>query len=104
MVLCLLASIQHCPNLTYYGMGHNLLAGTLPSELGLLSNLKEADFSGNSALRGPIPSELSALQELQHFDVSQTSITGGVPAELCTKEEQGSLSLVANCTLVDCCS
>eukprot|EP00797_Seminavis_robusta_P012372 Sro195_g083170.2 (483) ;mRNA; f:42413-43861 len=120
--------VQFTPKLTYLGIGDNLfvgtvptelgllpalsgldisdnlaLHGTLPTELGLLSSLVDLDISNNEALNGTLPEELSALENLVRLDISGTSITGMVPMELCSRNNSGVLSLIANCSQLDCC-
>ncbi|CAB9504378.1 Leucine Rich Repeat [Seminavis robusta] len=120
--------VQLTPNLTYLGIGDNLcvgtvptelgllpaltgldisdnldLQGTLPTELGLLYSLVDLDVSNNEALNGTLPEELSALENLVHLDISGTSITGMVPMELCSRNNSGVLSLIANCSQLECC-
>ncbi|CAB9519454.1 Leucine Rich Repeat [Seminavis robusta] len=88
-------------NLNYLGLGDNLFEGTIPSELGLMTQLTELNLSGNSAVSGTLPSELLLLTSLMYLGISRTSITGSIPIELCS----GSLniSITANCSQIQCC-
>jgi Leucine-rich repeat (LRR) protein len=45
------------------GLSRNLLTGTIPTELGKLTNLRMLSLSGNQ-LTGTIPSELGKLNNL----------------------------------------
>ena len=57
------------------------LRGTLPSELGALSNLRQFDVAFNT-LSGPLPAEIANMQALQVFVVSFNSISGTIPPSL----------------------
>ena len=57
------------------------LEGTIPSELGSLTNLQELSLNNNS-LSGSIPSELGALTYLQHLSLNNNALSGSIPSEL----------------------
>ncbi len=59
----------------------NGLNGTIPSELGNLSNLTSLNL-GNNSLSGTIPSELGNLKNLTFFNIGGNSLSGSIPAEL----------------------
>jgi Leucine-rich repeat (LRR) protein len=92
-----------CTNLIYFGRGNNVLTGSIPSELGLLSRLQHLDVGGNVGVNGTIPTELAALTLLTHLDLAGTSIIGPIPDLLCKRVEEGTLEIEVNCSLVDCC-
>uniref|UniRef100_M4CN72 non-specific serine/threonine protein kinase n=1 Tax=Brassica campestris TaxID=3711 RepID=M4CN72_BRACM len=58
----------------------NQLTGTLPQELGSLSNLLilQIDYNGIS---GDLPTSLANLKKLKHFHMNNNSITGQIPPE-----------------------
>ncbi|CAB9496783.1 LRR receptor-like serine threonine-protein kinase [Seminavis robusta] len=58
------------------------LVGTIPDEMGLLTNLLSLDLSANSELRGPIPTRLSLVTTLLGLDFHSCSLTGSIPTEL----------------------
>ncbi|CAB9517093.1 Leucine Rich Repeat [Seminavis robusta] len=87
--------------LSYLGLGDNLFEGTIPSELGLMTQLTELNLSGNSAVSGTLPSELLLLTSLLYLDISGTTITGSIPIDLCTGSLN--LSIIANCSQIQCC-
>ena len=57
------------------------LVGTLPTELGNLTQLRTLSLSNNQ-LTGPIPSELKNLNKLRILSLSNNQLTGAIPAEL----------------------
>ena len=68
---------------------NQLLEWTLPSEMGLCTNLKELNLTRNFGLRGTVPSEIGQLSKLESLDISMSSFTGGIPSEI------GSLSALS---------
>jgi hypothetical protein len=49
----------------------------LPSEIGLLSQLKSLDMSGTVAkLKGSIPSEIGSLANLEYLNLEHSSLKG----------------------------
>ena len=61
--------------------GTSQLTGTIPLELGKLSNLRRLALHGNS-LMGPIPPELGNLGSLTHLYLNDNNLSGIVPLEL----------------------
>ncbi len=59
----------------------NDLSGSIPPELGNLTNLDMLSLSGN-ALTGSIPPELSNLTNLDRLWLSDNALTGSIPTEL----------------------
>ena len=97
--------LHYCANLTYVGLGDNQFTGTIPSELGLLTALKQLDLSGNAQIHGTIPTEVLSMTSLTLLDVTKTSVDGSLPPSLCQKEDEDKhLKIKANCSLVQCCS
>ncbi len=66
---------------TELSLNNNSLSGTIPSELGSLSNLQELSLNRNS-LSGTIPSELGSLSNLQELSLDRNSLSGTIPSEL----------------------
>ena len=57
---------------------NNRLTGSIPSELGDLSNLQRL-FLNNNQLSGSIPSELGNLSNLRRLSLANNSLTGQLP-------------------------
>ena len=64
-----------------FASGTYLLAGSIPSELGMCSELVEINLCWNS-LWGTIPETLSLLASLNSSNLSQNQITGSIPEAL----------------------
>ena len=71
------------------------LAGTIPEDLGDLSNPRELVLS-NNALTGEIPEELGDLSRLESLNLSGNSLTGEIPEELGDLSRLESLNLSGN--------
>ena len=73
------------------------LSGSIPAEIGDLSELTHLNLSSNS-LTGEIPRELGGLSNLQEIRLSGNSLTGCIPAPLrdVSTNDLGSLNLL-NC-------
>ena len=85
-----------CSNgsVTELRLSGNSLSGSIPSELGRLTNLTTLDLAFNS-LSGSIPSELGSLINLTELNLSDNSLSGSIPPEL------GSLINLTNLYLND---
>ena len=72
----------------------NNLQGTLPTELGLLANLRSLAIESNPLLSGSIPTQLAALRELTFLSVhNSTRLSGTLPNELGSLDSLSYLSL-----------
>ena len=84
----LTADIQNLPNLISLALPAS--TGTIPSEVGLLSNLIMLTFvplvggadDPQSEFTGSLPTELGNLSNLMHFTMERNSITGPIPSEM----------------------
>jgi len=61
------------------------LTGTLPTELGLLSELKELQVSKNSDLSGTVPVTYEKLAKLEELSIFGTAITHPIPIGICNQ-------------------
>ena len=60
---------------------NNVLSGTIPAELGYLSELREM-YLNNNKLVGTIPPTLGHLTKLKVLDLNNNDLTGNIPSEL----------------------
>ena len=74
----------------------NGLTGSLPAELGTLSQLRWVKIGGNSGLTGRIPAELGNLARLESLNLQSNSLTGSIPAALGHLTELEFLGLDSN--------
>jgi Leucine-rich repeat (LRR) protein len=97
--------LYKCKNLTHYLGARNLYEGNIPSELGLVSNLKEFDVSGNTLMEGVIPTELGMLSNLEFLGMAETGLVGQIPTPLCSgNDTHKPLQVSADCSKIKCCS
>ena len=75
------AELGKLTNLEYLMLDVNDLTGHIPVELSELTNLWWLYLNSNQ-LTGTIPAELSNLTNLQHLYLSHNQLTGTIPAEL----------------------
>jgi hypothetical protein len=80
------------------------LAGTIPTELGNLSGLRRLWLYGNK-LTGAIPTELGKLELLEVVELQQNDLQGTMPPRVCSFigiSQYAHKSLVADCEEVAC--
>ncbi|CAN6450118.1 unnamed protein product [Victoria cruziana] len=82
-------------NLTMINFSSNLLAGTIPSELSLMTKLERVCLSNNSFI-GPIPSGLGEIEHLGLLDLSRNRLSGSIPDSLCRLSQLRKLLLHDN--------
>ncbi|KAK2968361.1 hypothetical protein RJ640_029415 [Escallonia rubra] len=105
--LSFITSMTNCKRLTMLDIGNNLITGTLPvsignlsaslyglyangcrirgtipNEIGNLSNLVTLRLNGND-LSGSIPNTIKGLQQLQRIYVGYNKLRGSIPNDLC---------------------
>ena len=68
-------------NLKQFYLFDNQLSGAVPSELGNLSDLEDIMLLNNQ-LTGPIPPELGNLSNLRWLNLSNNQLSGDIPPEL----------------------
>ena len=62
----------------------NKLQGTIPSELGNCASMVQLALHTNAGLEGAVPSELGNLSLLEKLQLHSTSLTGTMPAAICS--------------------
>eukprot|EP00934_Nitzschia_sp_Nitz4_P009102 Nitzschia sp. Nitz4//scaffold510_size4247//462//3780//NITZ4_009250-RA/size4247-augustus-gene-0.1-mRNA-1//-1//CDS//3329553774//9092//frame0 len=68
--------------------------GSVPSEIGYMTNLRSLDISSNFVLTGPLPTEIGLLTLLTSLDSSQrAALTGAIPSEIGTMSSLETLAL-----------
>ena len=60
------------------------LSGKLPSEIGLLVNLKNLRVGRGTSFTGELPSEIGMLSSLEELEVDDSLFTGTIPSEINT--------------------
>jgi len=68
-------------HLFLYIIGDNRLSGTIPSGLGLLTNV-EVIILADNLLSGSIPSELALLINVEEISLADNLLSGSIPSEL----------------------
>ncbi|KAJ4816652.1 Leucine-rich receptor-like protein kinase family protein [Rhynchospora pubera] len=69
------------PNLTKLDLSNNLLHGTIPSTISMLTNLKFLNLGCNK-LHGIIPPEIGSLSKLLDLRLNNNNFTGPIPFQL----------------------
>ena len=87
-----LGNLSNLQGLSLWG---NQLTGGIPKELGSLANLRSLWLQGNQ-LTGGIPKELGSLANLRSLSLSRNQLTGGIPEELGSLSNLQSLNLYGN--------
>lgn len=64
------------------GLDENNLKGSLPAEIGLLSDSLTEINVGKNQLSGSIPTQVGALTSLLHLSMRQNELVGSIPFEL----------------------
>ena len=68
-------------NLVYMHLGQNELSGTIPKEIGNLTKLSQMHLWGNK-LSGSIPKEFGNLLSLTYLNISSNELSGVIPSEM----------------------
>jgi len=71
------------------------LQGSLPPEVGLLSNLEIMDICGNPGIVGTLPSQIGQLEQLQFLFMEDNALTSTLPSDLGSLTQLRLLSLNA---------
>jgi len=86
--------IGRLSNLEHLEMWTNNLSGPIPPELGILSSLRVLVLDFNELTS--IPPELGNLTHLEHLNLQANNLTGSIPPELGNLSNLTSLSLASN--------
>jgi Leucine-rich repeat (LRR) protein len=87
--------IGNLTNLTSLSLSENQLTSSIPPEIGNLANLTSLDFSHNG-LTGEIPSEIGNLTNLTQLYLNNSQFTGEIPPEIGNLTNLTYLSLSEN--------
>ena len=77
---------------TEIDLSGNQLTGSIPSEIGCLTNLTYLDLYNNQ-LTGEIPSEIGNLTRLYSLRLYDNLLTGDIPQEVCDLMESNNLDI-----------
>mmetsp|Transcript_36756 Transcript_36756/g.44335 ORF Transcript_36756/g.44335 Transcript_36756/m.44335 type:complete len:592 (+) Transcript_36756:73-1848(+) len=95
----IIGSIQ---KLEILGLHNNkYLTGTIPSDIGLLTELRDLALGGNQ-FDGTIPKSVGLLKNLRHFWVEDLKLTGSVPTSVCDLWEKDLKSFMSDCVELKC--
>ena len=84
--------IGNLTNLTDLRLYNNQLLGEIPPEIGNLTNLTRLDLNWNQ-LTGKIPSEIGNLTNLTRLQLSTNQLTGKIPQQVCDLIESNHLGI-----------
>jgi hypothetical protein len=77
-VVSLWDSLYYAESITEFDFSNNGLSGSIPSEIGLFTNLNYLDLSNNN-LNGSIPNELGDLSNLEYLNFAFNQLSGSIP-------------------------
>jgi Leucine-rich repeat (LRR) protein len=89
------AELGNLSNLESLSLDYNQLSGSIPAELGNLSNLSELYLYDNQ-LTGSIPTELGNLSNLEYLYLHRNQLSGSIPTELGNLSNLNALYLYNN--------
>ena len=69
-------------NLTHLYLDNNQLTGSIPIEMGNLTNLKWV-YLNNNQFNGEIPSEIGNLTNLNELWLNTNQLSGQIPGSIC---------------------
>eukprot|EP00592_Proboscia_alata_P023983 CAMPEP_0194447102 /NCGR_PEP_ID=MMETSP0176-20130528/128821_1 /TAXON_ID=216777 /ORGANISM="Proboscia alata, Strain PI-D3" /LENGTH=702 /DNA_ID=CAMNT_0039273917 /DNA_START=78 /DNA_END=2184 /DNA_ORIENTATION=+ len=81
MVGSIPSEIGYLTNLVDLALNNNQLVEKLPSTLGLLTKLTQLDISVNANINGQIPTELGSLTSLTELYLWKNNLVGTIPTE-----------------------
>ena len=90
---------------TEINLGYQGLTGSIPPEIGCLTNLEYLGLYNNQ-LTGEIPPEIGNLTNLNYLYLFDNQLTGEIPTEVCDLIESNNLSMSSilnNNNLINTC-
>ncbi|WP_440121419.1 leucine-rich repeat domain-containing protein [Tenacibaculum sp. Ill] len=87
--------IGNLTNLTFLNISSNKLTGEIPTQIGNLIKLKELSISNNQ-LSGVIPKEIGKLTLLERLSLGSNQLTGAIPIEVTNLTKLRDLHLSQN--------
>ena len=82
-------------NMTYFYLSFNSLTGTIPTELGNMKNTNDFLLNSNN-LTGTIPTEFGNMKNMTYFDLDTNKLTGTIPIELGNMKNMTVFNLYTN--------
>ena len=76
------------------------LSGSLPTNIGLLTNMKQL-WLYNNTFGGPVPSDWSRMVNLERLELQANSLTGVIPTEICYNRLAKLTTLEADCNICE---
>eukprot|EP00978_Attheya_sp_CCMP212_P001604 scaffold3281_cov55-Attheya_sp.AAC.1 len=89
------ALVFHLDSLEELYLENNVLTGTIPTEIGTLSNLIKLSLNSNN-LEGTIPSEIGQITTLVQITLSFNDLTQNIPLEFAMLSKLDLLNVWAN--------
>jgi len=74
--------VNRAGNVASLTLGYNGVRGTIPPEIGELSDLRVLSLNGNWGLTGPLPAELFDLFGLRELHLYRVGLAGPLPPEI----------------------
>ncbi|XP_018828263.2 LRR receptor-like serine/threonine-protein kinase GSO1 [Juglans regia] len=82
-------------SLQYFGIGHCIINGNIPREIGNLSSLTTL-LLDNNQFAGPFPTTMGTLHKLEALYLQNNKLKGSIPSDLCNLESLVELNLASN--------
>lgn len=92
-------------NVQYFSIANNAVLGTIPTEIGLCQNLVEANFQDDHYVTGRVPDQIrNTFRSLSLLDLRGTNVTEIDMDIICLADSMDSATrILVNCSRVTCC-